>query len=208
MTPKKLTKLAVEHVAERKPSESNVLLELIQYNDTEFNKYEDLPVTELLSHLNNDQINWINLDGLTDHTIISKIGEHFCLHALLLEDIVNDHQPKAEEFDEYLFFTLKMLHRIEGNEIGYEQISFVLGKNYLLSFQEKDGDFFGPFRERIKQDQGRVRKKKADYLLYRLVDVIVDNYYVVLDNIGLQIEEIEDTIYSTLLKRNLNAFKT
>jgi magnesium transporter len=183
-------------LTEKKPSESNVLLELIQFNELEYAKYEDLPVNELLSHLKKDRINWVNLDGLHDHSIVNRIGEHFCLHSLLLEDIVNDHQPKAEEFDDYLFFTLKMLYRIEGNEISYEQISFVLGKDYLLSFQEEAGDFFGPFRDRIKQDQGRVRKKKADYLLYRLIDIIVDTYYTVLDNIGQQIEDIEDNIYS------------
>jgi magnesium transporter len=112
-----------------------------------------------------------------------------------LEDIISEHQPKVEEYDDYLFFTLKMLYRIEDGEIDYEQISFVLGKNYLLSFQEKEGDFFGAFRDRIRLDQGRVRKKGADYLLYRLIDIIVDNYYTVLDEIGQQIENIEDQIY-------------
>ncbi len=196
MIKRKSIKTIDHSLPEMKPSENNVLLELIQFSDTEYNKYEDLPITELISQIKPGFINWINLDGLQDHSIINKIGEHFCLHSLLLEDIVNDHQPKAEEFDEYLFFTLKMLYRIEGNEISYEQISFVLGKDYLLSFQEDLGDSFGPFRERIRQDQGRVRKKKADYLLYRLIDIIVDNYYIVLDNIGMQIEEIEDTIYT------------
>jgi magnesium transporter len=195
MTHKKLIKTPAEGI-EKKPSENDVLLELIQYNETDYFKCEDLPINELLGHLKADHINWINLDGLHDHSIINRIAEHFCIHSLLIEDIVNDHQPKSEEFDEYLFFTLKMLHRIDGNQISYEQISFVLGKDYLLSFQEDPGDFFGPFREKIKMDQGRVRKKKADYLLYRLIDIIVDNYYTVLDNIGEQIEEIEDSIYS------------
>lgn len=196
MIKRKIIKTKAINSTEKKPSEDNVLLELIQYTDTDYNKYEDEPITELITQLKSGYVNWINLDGLHDHTIINKIGEHFCLHPLLLEDIVNDHQPKAEEFDGYLFFTLKMLHRIDGNKISYEQISFVLGKDFLLSFQEEAGDFFGPFRDRIKLDQGRVRKKKADYLLYRLIDIIVDNYYAILDNIGLQIEEIEDTIYT------------
>ena len=140
-------------------------------------------------------MNWINLDGLQDHSIISKLGEHFSLHSLLLEDITSEHQPKAEEYEEYLFFTLKMLYKIQEGEIEYEQISFVLGKDYLLSFQEKEGDPFTSFRDRIRMDQGRVRRKKPDYLLYRLIDIIVDNYYVVLDEIGQQIEHIEDAIY-------------
>ena len=128
-------------------------------------------------------------------SIVQKIADHFRLHTLLVEDITSDHQPKVEEYDEYLFFTLKMLYRIEEGVIDYEQISFVLGKDYLLSFQEKEGDLFGPLRDRIRLDQGRVRKKKADYLLYRLIDIIVDNYYSVLDAIGQQIEIIEEEIY-------------
>ena len=179
------------------PSESKIILELIQYNDKTYQKYDDLPITELLALYKPGQVNWINLDGLHDRTIIQKIGAHFHLHSLLIEDINTDHQPKSEEYKDYLFFTLKMLYRIEApNIIDYEQISFVLGKDYLLSFQEKDGDLFGPFRERIRLNQGRVRKKKADYLLYRLIDIIVDSYYTVLDNIGQQIEDIEDAVYN------------
>jgi magnesium transporter len=184
-----------------RPSESRVILELIQYNEKEYAKYEDLPVGELVGQIKTNLVNWLNVDGLHEKSIVQKIGEHFCLHSLLIEDITSDHQPKAEEYDDYLFFTLKMLYRIEEGKIDYEQISFVLGKDYLLSFQEKEGDFFDAFRTRIKLDQGRVRKKKADYLLYRLIDIIVDNYYVVLDEIGQQIEEIEEDIYTNTLDR-------
>jgi len=177
------------------PSESKVILELIQYDDKEYLKFSDLPVEELIQGLKPGYVNWVNLDGLHDHSIISKLGEHFCLHSLLLEDITSEHQPKAEEYEDYLFFTLKMLYKINEGEIEYEQISFVLGKDYLLSFQEKEGDPFTSFRDRIRMDQGRVRRKKPDYLLYRLIDIIVDNYYVVLDEIGQQIEQIEEDIY-------------
>ncbi len=179
------------------PVPSKIILELIQYNDKVHQKYDDQPITELLALFKSGHVNWINLDGLHDKGIIQKIGEHFQLHSLLVEDINSDNQPKVEEYKDYLFFTLKMLYRIEApNIIDYEQISFVLGKDYLLSFQEKDGDLFGPFRERIRLNQGRVRKKKADYLLYRLIDIIVDSYYTVLDNIGQQIEDIEEAVYN------------
>lgn len=176
-------------------TEPKIILELIQYNEKEFNAYENLGVDELLTKQKPNLVNWINLDGLANTEIISKIAEHFSLHSLLVEDISTDQQPKVEEYDDYLFFSLKMLYRIEKNIIDYEQISFVLGKNFLISFQEKEGDLFGPFRDRIRLDQGRVRKQKADYLLYRLIDIIVDNYYIVLDSIGQQIEQIEDDIY-------------
>jgi magnesium transporter len=107
---------------------------------------------------------------------------------------MTDQRPKVEEYEDYLFVTLKMLYRIDGATVDYEQISFVLGTNYLLTFQEKEGDLFDAFRERIRQDQGRVRKKKADYLMYRLIDITVESYYNVLDNIGEHIEELENNI--------------
>ncbi len=190
-------------MARKKKFESSVLntapekiiLELIQYNEKEYFMSADSAIEDVLSKFKSNKVNWINLDGLHDQKMVQKIGEHFNLHSLLLEDIASDHQPKVEEYEDYLFFTLKMLYRIEDDNIDYEQISFVLGKDYLLSFQEKEGDLFGPFRERIRLDQGKVRKKKADYLLYRLIDIIVDNYYNVLDAIGAQIEQIEEDIY-------------
>ncbi len=177
------------------PSESQVILELIQYNEADYAMQADIPVDELLSHFKAGMINWINVDGLHDKSMIIKLGKYFNLHYLLIDDILSDHQPKAEEFDDHLFFTMKMLYSIKDTRIEYEQISFVLGKDYLLSFQEKEGDLFGSFRERIKQSSGRVRARKSDYLLYRLMDIIVDNYYNVLDEVGLQIERIEDHIY-------------
>lgn len=179
------------------PIPNQVILELIQYNEKEFSKYDALPIDELLKKQRAELVNWINLDGLTDGELVNKIGTQFSLHSLLLEDITSEHPPRVEEYDEYLFFSLKMLYRIENNEIDYEQISFVLGRHYLLSFQEKEGDPFDTLRERIRLDMGRVRKKKADYLLYRLIDIIVDNYYVVLDAIGQQIEQIEEQIYNS-----------
>lgn len=172
---------------------NKVILELISYNKTEYEKYDNLAVKELLQHISTDRVNWINLDGLEDKQIIKAIQEHFNLHTLLIEDVLDDQRPKAEEYDDYLFFTLKMLYSIKQGTIEYEQISFVLGNNYLISFQEKEGDLFDHFRERIRLDQGRVRKKGVDYLLYRLIDIIIDNYYIILDSIGERIEIIEDS---------------
>ncbi len=181
----------------RVPSDNHVILELIQYNEKDYAMQADIPVDELLTQFKPGEVNWINVDGLHDKSIVLKLGEHFCLHSLLIEDILSDHTPKAEEFDDHLFFTMKMLYSIKDAKIDYEQISFVLGKDFLLSFQEKEGDLFGSFRERIKQSSGRVRTRKADYLLYRLIDIIVDNYYTVLDEVGAQIEKVEDDIYGS-----------
>ena len=174
--------------------EQRVILELITYNADSYTRHDDLPIDDLLTKLKTENVNWINVDCLHESVLIEKLQTHFNLHALLIDDILNDQRPKAEEYDDYLFFTLKMLYRIEGDKIDYEQISFVLGPTYLISFQEKEGDLFDPLRERIRLDQGKVRKKKADYLLYRLIDIIVDNYFVVLDNIGEKIECIEEHV--------------
>lgn len=179
----------------KSPSDSEVILEMIQYNEQEYGMLADLPVEEMLKQLRPDCVNWINVDGLNDKSIVNSLGDHFNLHPLLIEDIISDHQPKAEEFDDYIFLTMKMLHSIKDGKIHYEQISFVLGKNYLISFQETPGDFFGPFRERIKQGAGRIRKSGPDYLLYRLVDIIVENYYTVFDEVGQQIEKVEEEIH-------------
>ena len=176
------------------PDEQKVILELITYDAKEHTRRDNLSIEELLKEFKADKVNWINIDCLDEHSLIEKLQTHFNLHTLLIDDVLNDQRPKAEEYDDYLFFTLKMLYRINGSKIDYEQISFVLGSNYLISFQEKEGDLFDPFRDRIRLDQGKVRKKKADYLLYRLIDIIVDNYYVVLDNIGEKIEEIEEDV--------------
>lgn len=172
-----------------------VILELISYNRESHDRFDGVSPDDLLQKLHADRVNWINLDGLNNLEILEKLQNHFGLHALLVEDVLNDQRPKSEEFDNYLFFTLKMLYRIDDSCIDYEQISFVLGPNFLLSFQEKEGDLFDGFRERIRLDQGKVRKKQSDYLLYRLIDIIVDNYYNVLDRIGDLIEETEDNAY-------------
>lgn len=178
------------------PSENKVILDLITYNENDYWKHSDLPVTEMLSHFKKGYVNWINVDGLHDKNIINELGNRFHLHPLLLEDIDSETRPKSEEYEEYLFLTLKMLYKIENSVIEYEQISFVLGNDFLISFQEKEGDLFDGFRQRIERNQGSTRKKGSDCLLYRLVDIIVDNYYTILDAIGERIEDIEESVHN------------
>jgi magnesium transporter len=177
-------------------TDEKVILELITYDWEQHERTDNISVDDLLRKIDPNKVNWINMDGMGDLTIVEKLQSYFSFDALTLDDVINDQRPKSEEYDDYLFFTLKMLYRIEGDKIDYEQISFILGTNYLISFQEKEGDLFDAFRERIRLDQGKVRKMKADYLMYRLIDIIVDNYYTILDNIGTQLDEIEDCIYT------------
>jgi len=172
-----------------------VIVELISYNEESVLKEENKPWDELLANYTTRRNNWINVDGLSDRNLIDLIAKKFDLHYLLVEDIMNvDHQPKTDELDEHLFLTMKMFYRFEEEQIVYEHISFILGKNYLLSFQEKEGDIFSGIRTRIHQDNGVIRKRGVDYLMYRLVDTIVDSYYSVLEKIGEQVEAIEENI--------------
>lgn len=175
--------------------ETKPILELISYNREQYEKLEGMPAATLCQRLRDGHVNWINVDGLWHQDTIDTIQAHFRLHSLLVDDVVSDQRPKAEEFEDYFFFTMKMLYRIETSQIDYEQISFVLGRDYLITFQEKEGDHFEGFRERIRLDQGRVRKKGADYLMYRLIDIVVDNYYNILDHIGDKVDDMEEAVY-------------
>ncbi len=171
------------------------IVELISYNEDSFLMEDNKPLIDLLSMCDLDRKNWINIDGLSDRKLIEQVAEKFDLHYLIIEDVMNvDHQPKTDELEDHLFLTMKMFYRFDEEKIDYEHISFVLGKNYLLSFQEKEGDIFSGIRTRIKQDTGIIRKRGTDYLLYRLVDTIVDSYYSVLEKIGEQVESIEENI--------------
>jgi magnesium transporter len=138
-------------------------------------------------------VTWINLDGVHQIDVIEKIGKHFNLHPLVLEDIVNTGQrPKIEDFDDYLFVVLKMLYRDENEqETQAEQVSLIVGPQFVITFQEKVGDVFNPVRERIRNGKGRIRKMGPDYLAYALIDSIVDNYFTILEKLGEEIEEME-----------------
>lgn len=136
---------------------------------------------------------WIDIDGLNDDRILQSVGDRFNLHPLLMEDVLNtDHRPKVEEFQDTLFVVAKMLGLDdETGGIHSEQICFVLRKGLVISFQERPGDVLDPIRERIRKDTGRVRRAGADYLLYALLDVIVDNYFLIVEELGERIEALE-----------------
>lgn len=142
------------------------------------------------------EITWLDIDGLDDTAVVTTVGERFGLHPLLLEDVLNtDHRPKLEEYQDHLFVVAKMLSLDEETDaVVSEQISFVLGKGYVISFQEKPGDVLDPVRDRIRHKTGRVRKMGADYLLYALLDVMVDNYFLIVEDLGERIEELERKI--------------
>lgn len=152
-------------------------------------------------------VTWINIDGVDRVDVIERLGKHFNLHPLALEDIVNTGQrPKMEDFLDYILLVLKMLYYDEKEgEFKAEQISLILGPNWVISFQENAGDVFDPIRERIRSDKGRIRKMGADYLVYALMDAIVDNYFIILEKIGENIEEIEDKLVTNPAPETLQA---
>lgn len=182
------------HVGEKLTEKSQ--LELISYNRDKIESFEAKDPHKIFSRMNKNEFHWINIDGLHNIDLIEEIGKQFKLHPLLLEDVLNTEQrPKSEEHDDHLFFTLKTLNTIKDDEIIYEQMSFVLGKDYLISFQEREGDLFDQLRERIKLPDSKLRNFKIDYLFYRLIDTIVDSYYKVMEHIGEKLEHLEDQIY-------------
>jgi magnesium transporter len=151
--------------------------------------YANISEVEILS----DQVNWIHISGLNT-SIIEQIGAKFSLHNLVLEDILSTGQrPKVDEFDDYIYFVLRLVNFV-GAELVSEQVSFILGKNYVLSIAEKRSDFSAPIIDRIINKKGAVRSNKSDYLLYALIDVVVDNFYFSMDSIDARIEEIQTSI--------------
>jgi len=139
---------------------------------------------------------WVTVTGLHDIDLIKSLGQHFGIHPLILEDIVNTGQrPKAEDYDDYIFVVLKMLfYDAAANHITAEQVSFILGARYLISFQEVEGDVFNFVRERIRKGKGRIRKSGPDYLAYALMDAVVDHYFTILERLGEQIEQLEEEL--------------
>ena len=173
-----------------------IRITLIDYDKKGFQEKKIENIEECFPFKDKPTITWINIDGLHDTCIIEKIGKHFDLHPLVLEDILNTGQrPKFEDLDKYIFVVGKMMYYDDQeNETKTEQISFILGQNFVISFQEKLGDVFDPIRERIRQAKGRIRKEKADYLLYALLDSIVDNYFIILEKVGDKIENLEEIV--------------
>jgi magnesium transporter len=141
-------------------------------------------------------VSWINIDGLNDTPVIEKIGDLFDIHPLVLEDVLHTNQrPKLEDHEGYLFLVVRMLYIPPGSdEIQSEQISFILTEHCLVTFQERAGDVFDAIRERIRNSHGRIRKMGADYLLYALMDAIVDNYFLIMESTGEKIEVIEQSM--------------
>jgi magnesium transporter len=170
-----------------------VIIHVIDFDETNFLETELSAAEACIPYKNKPTVTWINVDGVHNVPVLEKLGDCFGLHRLVMEDILNtDQRPKAEDFGEYLYIVLKMLSNGRNGEIVTEQISIVVGSNFVLSFQEGvEGDVFNLIRERLRNGKGRIRKMGADYLTYSLLDAVVDNYFVILEKFGEKIELLE-----------------
>ena len=141
---------------------------------------------------------WLNVDGLHDTHLIQRIGEAFGIHALALEDVANVHQrPHVVDYDDHVHTSLRMLWWPEGETVQEEHVSLVFGDGWLVSFQERPGDIFTGIRERLRSNRGPIRARGADYLWNALMDAIVDQYLLVADELAHQVEELENSVWST-----------
>jgi magnesium transporter len=186
------------HVGQQK--NDKVIISLIRYNEYEWQEYEikspaDIPVPDP------KYVTWLNIDGLHDVEIIKIIGDHFNLHPLLLEDLLNTHQrPKIDILDDYIYIIFKTLEfNKKTSRVSSEQISIFFNKHYMISFQEFTGDLFNGIRERIRQNKGRLRKTAADCLTYSILDVTIDYYFEIIEALHEKIDILQQGI---LVKKN------
>ncbi len=200
------------HIGEKKCKE--VQITLFDYDEINFEEKEIKNVDECYPFKNKPTVTWINVEGLHQIDILEKLGNFFGIHPLAQEDILNTEQrPKSEDFIDNIYIVFKMLsYDNSSHEIIPEQVSLILGSNFLISFQEGiEGDIFDSIRDRIRGNKGRIRKSGADYLAYRLLDAVVDNYFVILEKLGNKIELLEEELInevkSTTLKEIHNLKK-
>ncbi len=176
-----------------------VEIKIIKYNVAEVEEKQILSLADLDKHFDPNHVNWIDLDGINDTKLMEELANRFKFHPLMTEDIMNtEHLPKSEEYDSHHFFTLKMLRLNNENDelsIVSEQVSIVLGQNYIISFQDKiKGDAFDSVRIRIQNPKSRLRRNGPDFLFYALIDSIVDQYFNVMEYIRERIEDMEDYV--------------
>jgi len=183
------------HVGEQKIETARI--SLMNYDQDRLEEKELKRIEESFVYKDSLPVSWINIDGLHEVEVIEKIGTHFNLHPLTMEDIVHTGQrPKVEDFEDYIYLVFKMLKLDEASShIASEQVSLILGPHCLISFQETERDVFNFVRERIRKGRVRIRKSGPDYLAYALVDAVVDHYFLILEKMGEKIEEFEERLH-------------
>jgi magnesium transporter len=184
----------LKYVGDEKSGKPRITV--IDYDASGFLEKEVASVEECFPFKETSTVTWINVDGVHDASVIEKLGAHFDIHPLVLEDIMTTTQrPKTEDLGGAVFVVLRMIEYDEKcAETTADQLSLILGPNYVLTFQETPGDCFGPVRDRIRSGKGRIRKLGPDYLAYAVIDAVVDNYFFVLEKLGERIDALEEQL--------------
>jgi magnesium transporter len=186
--------------------ESQTYISAIEYNKETYHEYVPTSLDEILAKLSSDTLTWVTIEGLSDTRLIEQIGQHFHIHPLVLEDILNTHQrPKFEEYDDYLYIVAKCLMH-EGNEfsINYEQVSLLVLKNIVFTFKERKDTLLAPVHQQIKSSKGRFRALGSDFLTYAILDAIVDQSFFLIDALDDSVTKLEDELYAHANQRTLN----
>ena len=171
-------------------------ISIIDYDQDHYEQMENADESVVLQEKDSPRVTWFKVDGLGQLEAISRLGETFHLHPLVLEDVVNTVQrPKVEEFDDYLFLVLRAIkYDRDSHNLQSEQVSLALSQNWLISFQEGRQELFGAVTDRLQQGRGRIRKLGVDYLAYVLMDAVVDHYFVALEAMGEEVETLEEDL--------------
>jgi len=170
---------------------------LVDYSPGAFVEKKDASIKDCLACLNNPSITWVNICGIHDPHMIEEVGKKFGLHPLMLEDIMSlGQRSKLDDYKETLYIVARMLTYDSKKEVASdEQVSLILGKNYVITFLESNSPIFNPIRERLKQADSRIRQRGADYLYYALIDCLVDNYFVILEKVDGKLEHLEGELF-------------
>ncbi len=168
----------------------------IVYGPTMVEYSSVLDLSEVRRRGDEGLVTWLDIRGLHDTDLIAQVGETFGLHPLVLEDIVNPNQrPKVEDHDDHLYIVLRMLDfDVQSESLASEQVSLIIGPDYLITFQERPGDAFDPVRERLHRGRGRIRTAGTGYLGYALLDAVIDRYFTVLESLDGVLENVEDQV--------------
>lgn len=182
-----------------KKHKSTTGIEIIDFSKEYFQRFKTSEIEQVFKYEDPSHITWINVDGLNNSEPIIALGNHFNLHPLIQEDIVNIHQrPRIEEYDDFLFMVFKMLHYNEEGVLTIEHMSLVMGKDYILTFQEADFDVFDDVKDRLEQSRGRIRSSGSDYLMFSLMDAVIDNYFSVVEFLSNKMELLEDKLFDNI----------
>lgn len=176
-------------------SPQTAILRGMDYDASSFTELDPATMEDLLKLKNSEAVTWIQVVGLRDETIIEQIGNCFGIHPLVMEDILEaNHRPKLEDYGDYLYIILRAFHSKDKSYSKTEQISMIIGENYVLTFHDREDVVFDTLRNRLREGKGRLRTLGADYLAYAILDVVVDNYFDVVEHLGESIEELEDKL--------------